>query len=468
MLSDEAGRQEATPRLDWLPSGIRDRLAGRPVLAKVLANVSWLTLERIFSMATSFVVTVWVIRYLGADRYGIYAYALSLMAMFRGISALGLEKIVIRQLAGEDGDDAGVLATAFWLRVAGAVLTYALIAGLVTVIEDDGLTRAAVLLVALRYVFDATEIFDYWFQAQVQSKYAVYVRSASRILGSGLQVLCILLGLSVLAFLGVVVVQAALTGLGLAAMFYFVGLGRLRWRPDLGLARRLLRQSWPLMVASISTLIYMKIDQVMLKQMVGNAAVGTYAATVKVSEIWYFLPGALAASAFPEIVRSREGEKPTVYHSRVQSLYDAMVWFAYAVCVPLTLLAGPITDLLFGADYAGSGAILRVHIWALVFMALGLARSKWLIAENMTRFVMLSSMFGALANVALNLVLIPAHSGLGAAWATLFSYALYAYVTPLAYRPARLAFRQMSRALAVPVRHLMRRFSGSSSSGFRS
>lgn len=140
---------------------MRDQLADRPVLAKVLTNVSWLTLERVFSMATSFVVTVSVTRDLGADRTGIYAYSLNLMTMLRGVSALGLEKIVIRHLAGEDGDDAQLLATSIWLHVAGAALICALIAGFVILIELTGLTRAAVLLVALRYVFDATEIFDY-------------------------------------------------------------------------------------------------------------------------------------------------------------------------------------------------------------------------------------------------------------------------------------------------------------------
>lgn len=467
-MRHEGEGESSTSRLQWLPAGIRDILSDRPVLTKIVANVSWLTLERVLSMATSFVVTVWVIRYLGAERYGIYAYALSLVAMFRGVSALGLEKIVIRNLAGEASEDAEVLATAFWLRMVGAVVTYGLVAVLVLTLEDDVLTRTAVLVVAGRFVFDAAEVFDYWFQAQVQSRYAVYVRSASRLLAAGLQVVCILLGLSVLAFLTVVVVQAAFSAGGLIAMVYFVGLGRLRWRPDPELARRLLRQSWPLMVAGISTLVYMKIDQVMLKQMVGDAAVGTYAAAIKVSELWYFLPGALAASSFPEIVRSRRGEEPAVYRSRVQSLYDGMVWFAYAVCIPLTFLAGPITDLLFGAEYAGAAAILQVHVWALVFMALGLARSKWLIAENMTRFVMLSSAFGAVANVAFNLLLIPAHSGLGAAWATLLSYGLYAYVTPVAYGPARLAFRQMSKALAVPFRFVANRFVSSSGSDPRS
>lgn len=98
-------------------------------------------------------------------------------------------------------------------------------------------------------------------------------------------------------------------------------------------------------------------------------------------------------------------------------------------------------------------------------MVLALARRKWLIAKNMVWFVTLSSGFGALANVALNLVLIPAHAGLGAAWTTLLSYALYAYLTPVTHRPARLAFRQMSRSLVVPFRHVARRLFVSSSSG---
>ena len=48
--------------------------------------------------------------------------------------------------------------------------------------------------------------------------------------------------------------------------------------------------------------IYMKIDQVMIKQMLGADQVGLYAAAVRLSEVWYFIPIVITASVFPAII----------------------------------------------------------------------------------------------------------------------------------------------------------------------
>jgi polysaccharide transporter, PST family len=118
----------------------------------------------------------------------------------------------------------------------------------------------------------------------------------------------------------------------------------------------------------------------------------------------------------------------------------------------VTPLAVLIVPLLFGQEYVGAILILQIHIWAFVFVALGIARTKWLLAENFVRFKMVSNVGGAVANIALNLLLIPRYGGVGAAWATLGSYSISAVWSGLLARQIWPSLKQQLLALLLPFR----------------
>jgi len=211
----------------------------------------------------------------------------------------------------------------------------------------------------------------------------------------------------------------------------------------------MMQDAWPLILAGLSVSIYLKIDQVMLGEMVGESAVGVYATAVKISELWYFIPTAIAGSVFPKVVSSKENASAEVYRERMQAFYDAAALLSYLVIIPVMLSAGPLTTLLFGPEYSEAASILQVHIWAFLFVSLGVARGKWLIAENYTRFAMIAAILGAASNVGLNVLLIDDHGGIGAAWATVFSQCTTAYLVCLYIPLLRI---QLSKAMVSPLR----------------
>lgn len=436
----------------WLPPYLRRPLENNPALRKIGSNTSWLMLERLVDLTIRFFVGAWVIRYLGPEHYGIYNYALSFVALFSVFATLGLDKIVVRNLARNHHDPGVLLGTALALRFVAALFTLGGIVVLTISIEAVPLRRLAILLVAGQLIFQSANVFDLWFQAQVRSKYVVWARITVTVLFLGSQIACILLHLPLHAFLLLFLVQAALNALGLFICFRIAGPQQVRLRVHASIAKNIFRDAWPLLFAGLSISIYMRIDQVMLGTMIGNAAVGIYGAAVKVSELWYFVPTALVTSVFPSIVQMRMNAPAAVYRARLQMLYDGMALFSYVVILLVTLFATPIVHLLFGSEYVASVAILQVHIWALLFVSMGIARAQWLVAENLTLFSMTTTVLGAVANIGLNIILIPHFEGLGAAWATLLSYALAAYLSSLLFKPLRPVFFQLTKAVAAPFR----------------
>jgi len=190
----------------------------------------------------------------------------------------------------------------------------------------------------------------------------------------------------------------------------------------------------------------------MLGDMAGEEALGIYSAAVRLSELWYFIPMAVAGSVFPAIIRSRESQSDQVYRQRMQAFYDVMAGIAYAIALPLALIASPLVVTLFGAEYAEAGSVLRVHVWAFLFVSLGVARSQWLVAENMVQVSMFTAILGAVVNVMLNYWLIPQYAGLGAAWATVIAQAIAAYLSCVFSTRLWPVFRQLSLSLLVPLR----------------
>jgi PST family polysaccharide transporter len=402
-------------------------------LQKIANNVTWLMLQRIVELAIRFFVGAWLVRYLGPQQFGVYSYAVSFVALFADFAALGLDKIVVRDLARGLLPGGKVLATALALRALAAILTVGLVFVVTELVEDEPQVRNAVLVLSVQLLFSPAMVLDLWFQSQVNSKYVVWIRTAVTVAVAGVQAACILAGLSLQAFLILVLVQSVLTTVGLLICFWMVGPRAIRWRGSLALAAEMSRDAWPLLFAGMSIAIYMRIDQVMLGKLVGIEAVGTYGAAVKVSEIWYFVPTALAVSVFPSIVQMRSRATAEAYQRRLQSLYDGMALYSYLVI-------------------QGSVAVLRVHILSLIFVSLGVIYTRWLVAEDLIAFSMITTFFGAVVNVVLNFALIPAFGAVGAAWATLISYAVAGYLSLVMFRPLRPAFLQQSKALAAPLR----------------
>lgn len=409
-------------------------------------------LERIVNMSIRFFVGVWVVRYLGPERYGIYSYAISFVALFAAFATLGLDGIVIRNLTREGTDTDKILSSALVLRLAAALGAVGVVAAIVFSTQDDRLIQIAVFITAFDLILRAADVFDLWFQAKILSKYPVMVRSVTTVCISAAQVAFILLELPLLAFVGLVLAGSAVQGAGIVAAFLVVRTKRMRFSFQWDVARRLIRSAWPLMIAALSVTVYMKVDQVMLGEMVGASEVGIYATAVRISELWYFIPVSIAGSVFPQIVRLKEQAKPGVLHERMQHLYDLMALLSYGVAIPMTFLAEPIISLLFGHEYLPAAGILQIHIWAFVFVSLGVARGKWLVAEDYVRFSMVSTLLGAIVNVALNWVLIPVSEGAGAAWATLVSQAVAAYFTCLLLAKTRGTFLYLTKSLFAPLR----------------
>ena len=201
----------------------------------------------------------------------------------------------------------------------------------------------------------------------------------------------------------------------------------------------LIKDAWPLIFSGVMISVYMKIDQVMLKEMLNTKAVGIYAAAVKLCEAWYFVPTVFTASLFPAIISAKQ-KNEQLYKNRLQKLYDLMVWSSLVLAVPTAFLADWVIIILYGIEFNGAANVLRIYIWAGVFTFLGVASFKWLIAENLQHISFYLYSIGSITNIICNWFLIPIYGISGAAFATFISYGIASYGGFVIFRKSRSNF----------------------------
>ena len=192
--------------------------------------------------------------------------------------------------------------------------------------------------------------------------------------------------------------------------------------------------------------LYLKIDQVMLAQMKGVKEVAYYAAAAKLSEFWYVFP-ILIANAYNAKLLETKNTSISCYQNFLTLLLSSLTAIAVLVSLVIYMLSEPLVDLIYGADFSSSSAILTIHIFSSVFIFQRAVASKWLIAEGLYKFSLFSTGAGAISNILLNYLLIPHYGGIGAAWASLISYMIASYLSFSVYRKTRPLMKLMTKAI---------------------
>ena len=189
----------------------------------------------------------------------------------------------------------------------------------------------------------------------------------------------------------------------------------------------------------------------MMNLMRGDADTGIYAAAARLSEGIYFLPAVVMSAIFPFVIRWKA--HPHQFENNLQGLFDTFAMMAGGFALFVSVSAGLIIGLLYGDSFDGSVPVLRVHVWACLFVFMGEVLSKLLIIERFYVFSFCRHLVAATVNVGLNWILIPAYGPFGAAVATLLSYGTAHTLMVWLYRPTRPYGKRMLVALW-PLRSL--------------
>jgi O-antigen/teichoic acid export membrane protein len=393
--------------------------------AKAVALVG----ERLVKLAAGALITVIVARLLGAEATGYYAIVMTWSAFLTPLANLGLNNLVQKsvQTAADPHRGQQILFTATWLRlIAGFVFATLMFLGFSWYLPANFASYqlgAAVLFAG--QLFNAFILFEYHQNYLGHFRTLAYSKVGLGLLGLVAKLFVLWQGFGINALFWLVGLEFAAVGL-LQYQIYKqknAGSGRLtpawfHWAE----AKALLRRSSWLWLSGILSVVYLRIDLIMIERLIDIEAAGVYAAVSRISELWYVIPATLAVRYYPELLKSHQGSW-SGYLLVLRKYCGYFFLMALTIAVAIFLLAPPLVPLIFGEAFSSGIQVLQIHIWAGVFIFIRYLIGQHLIITGQEPLSLLSHGLGAVLNVLLNLWLIPVMGIEGAAWATLISYA---------------------------------------------
>ena len=410
--------------------------ANRSVVRNFLALGS----GEIVSRLIAFAATVYIARVLGADGYGVIAFAVGINLYFSKVADFAIESAGAREIAANRPSLAQLASAIMGVRLALAlvVMVLSILAVQLLVPEPE---RSVVSLYLLTMIPIAAS--TKWIHLGLEDTRPVGV---ARVLGEALGLAIVLAIMLQGAALWVPPV-AQIASESLIAFLLIIVLRRrgyvfrLSWNP--GVALPVFRAALPLLVHTLLGLLIYNSDLIFLRLFRDSEQVGYYAAAYTLISLLSNLGIAYGMSLLPTLTRIGVGtaEEKALYHTALAQVY--------AVCFPVTiggcLLAGEIIGLAFGQQYAASTLVLQVLIWSIPMSILRYVPWAALIAHERQHVLMQVNLYAVLVNVLLNVLLIPLYGVLGAAIATVITECVVGAVMLVHARTQGLSFVALRR-----------------------
>ncbi|MGD9612689.1 MAG: flippase [Kiritimatiellia bacterium] len=422
---------------------------------KVLANVCWAMLGKGVRILAEIFVGILVARYLGPEQYGTMSYVVSFVSLFSILATFGLDNIEIRELAQGRVAKEVLIGTAFRLKLVFAAVTYAIIGGVVLAFEADGFTQAMIMVYALSVIVNSIGVIRNYFTSIVLNEYVVKTEIFRTIVGVVIKVALLLLRAPLAWFIVAVTFDSFLVASGYLYS-YAAKVGKAAdWTYDRRVAGHLVRQSFPLLLSGAAVLIYQRIDQVMIRNMIDNASVGYFSIAGKFTELILFLPIVMSQTIAPLLIRARERDEE-VYRRKRQQFVDVIVWTALVLAVGVSLGAPWLVRLTYGPQYLAAVPVLQIMAFKAVGMALAASSGQLVIIENLQKWAVVRNLIGCGVCVGMNFLLIPRYGIIGSAWATIFTVAFTGCLANAFIPPYHSILKIQVKSLLLGWRELLR------------
>ena len=420
-------------------------------LKKYFFNTNWLFLEKFFRMFVSLTIGIMIARYLGPEKFGIISYAIVLASFITPFWRMGLNSIINKKFIEGEESESKLFGTAIYSQF----IAYFLVAiFFIFVIINTSLSdteQIICIIVFLGNLFLISDIFDQYFNAKTKSKYISYASIWSNIVTSIVKIIFIVYEFELIYFAIAISLEFVIKALLLT---YYVKIKEKfsfkNWHFDISIFKNIFKESWPFILTGTMTGLYMKIDQLMIKYYIGNEAVGLYSVAVRLSEFWFVIPVVLTQSLFPAILNAKKKDKK-LFEDRVTALYSLLVTIGLVIGLIFSLFSEVIIGLLFGVEYIEAALILSIYVWAVLFIFINNAQWKWYLSMGYQKLALLRISIGAILNIILNIIFLNMLGLIGAAYATIITYAYVGYFGNFISYKLRPNFYMITKAILCPV-----------------
>jgi O-antigen/teichoic acid export membrane protein len=355
------------------------------------------------AMVLNIVGTVVIARALGVEGRGAAAVAFSLTLLLVQFGTLGMVTANPYFAARDVSARAQIVANSFWLAAVFGGL--GILAGVVVKLVAPSITQGLgwpELLVALAGIPAALV---------AQFLQSILLGEGRTIAMNGIEVVMGLLSVVVLSVVllafggGVMAAIAITTGSFVASALAFAAVlmrGRMRLRPDVALARTMLRYGFRIYVATLVAFVIVRLDLLLVNAYLGERQAGLYSIVAALAQGMYVIPAVVGVNLFPRVARGGPDEMSA-------GVFRSFFLIYAAFCLLTAPLAPLFIPALFGAGFDDAAELYWWILPGIFSLGMLTVLSHHFAGRGFPIEAVLVWFIGLAVNVAMNLLLLKDH-----------------------------------------------------------
>lgn len=415
---------------------------------QIARNLFWAVFGKIVTLLGSLFVGIIIARYLGPKQYGLMNYVISYVSLFQILAIFGLDSIEIREEAKHKVPFQTIIGTAFTIKLIMAIITMILTIATSCFLNADLETTILISVYTLSIIANTLTVCRNYFMAIVQNEYIVKSEIARTFIGAGIKVVLLLNHADLMWFIAATTFDYFLLASGYSYS-YRKKIGSIRdWKFDSKYALFLIKESFPLLLTSAAVIIYQRIDQVMIGQMIGTEPVGYFSVASRIVEILIYIPAIAVQTIAPILVRARE-HSITDYIDKAQRFMNATLWATIIVAIITSVSSYWIIYILFGDSYLAAVPILQILSFKAASVALSSVAGHMIIIEGIQYWAIFRDIFGCIVCVGLNYMLLPRYGIIASAFIAILSNIAAGYLADAIIPAYRHLFIRQTKALFI-------------------
>lgn len=400
-----------------------------------------------------------VVRHLGPEQYGLIAYAVALIAIFQSIASLGLEGVIVREILANDVSENKILknnkfpddnnpiirdninininvqlliSSTFTVRLLSGITLLALAALTTGMLQNWSLTAITLtILMGGPLIFQAADIFDLWNQSRLNSRLTAILKILSYLISNGLRIILVKMEADIVWFAAAFFVETFVIGVGLYLTYARTNKIVYDYNAQFKIVKILIKETWPVTIASLSAAVYSRFDQITLENYLGPKELGIYSAALLFATASYFIPGIICASVMPEAVRAKQ-KSVSEYIKVLRMTYLFLLLSSLVVCALTYAASGYIFSVFYTNEFDEGVEILRIYAITNIPVYLGVAHGIWMVADYKLTISIYRALLGAITAIVLCLQLVPLYGMAGAAYSTITALIVADIIVPIA------------------------------------
>ena len=403
---------------------------------KVARNLFWSLTGKIVTLLGNLLVGIVVARYLGPAQYGLMNYVISVITIFTIFAQFGFDLIEIREEARKPLLRDYIIGTAFYLRIVLAIVTLGSIAIYVFSYETDNYVRELILIYSVSVVLSAFNVVRNHFTALVWNEYVVKTEISRTIIGIIIKLVLLWCKASLTWFVWALVIDTILLASGYALSYKTLIDTPRHWHFHRRIAKHLVKQSFPLLLSGAAIVIYQRIDQVMLGNMLDKTSVGYYSIAVRFVELLIFVPTIFSQTIAPLLIKTRQ-ESLTAYQRNATIFMNVTTWLSIFPAILMSCASYYIIYYTFGKQYLPAVPILSIMSFKAIGAALSQTSGQLIIIEKKQNWVSIRNILGCIVCVILNSIFIRKYGVTGAAVVSIITILVSGFISNLIIPPYR-------------------------------